>query len=220
MVCLGSRFPDDDELSPFLPLSSPTSAGWVAVGDVISVTDYRSSVLKFKRASAIAVGALTGVMFLVFAAEEFLLAVLGQERRQVVVVDLRSAANRLRNHRPDPARKDLRRVRRHPRLGVPDDRASLDGSGVHRAAFARRVVARPDQRQPAGLTGLLGERPVLPHAHGHIARLRWRLGAGEGHHRHRAGMPAPSARLKLTEPSDLAVPRRDSRRVSTAEVRR
>ncbi len=61
--------------------------------------------LKFNHASAIAVGVLTGVMFLMFAAEEFLLAVLGQERRQVVVVDLRSAANRLRNHRPDPSRK-------------------------------------------------------------------------------------------------------------------
>ena len=46
-------------------------------------------------------------------------------------------------------------------LGVPDDRDSLDGSGVHRAAFARRVVARPDQRQPDGLTGLLGERPFF-----------------------------------------------------------
>jgi Short repeat of unknown function (DUF308) len=43
-------------------------------------------VLKFIHASAIAVGVLTGVMFLVLAAEAFLLAVLGQECRQVVMV--------------------------------------------------------------------------------------------------------------------------------------
>ena len=111
-------------------------------------------------------------------------------------------------------------VRRHPRLRVPADRDYLDVPGIGRAGLQQPLVARPDQRHPDGRTGVLGERPVLPHARGHAARVRSRLGAGEGHHRHRAGVPVPPARLKLTESRDLAAPRRDPRRVSTAELRR
>ena len=69
---------------------------WVLVGVVV---------LKFNHASVITVGVLTGIMFLVFAAEEFPLAVVGQIAVEVVVGDVRNHPGRRRNDGADPSRK-------------------------------------------------------------------------------------------------------------------
>jgi len=72
----GSQSPDDPRLRPLLQqlarywwVELLLGVFWVVVALVV---------LKFNHASVVTVGVLTGIMFLVFAAEEFLLAALDQ----------------------------------------------------------------------------------------------------------------------------------------------
>ena len=69
----GSQSLDDSSLRTLLH-SSHSTGGWSCGGGVLVVLAI--VVLKFNHASVVTVGVLTGIMFLLVAAEEFLLAVL------------------------------------------------------------------------------------------------------------------------------------------------
>src|SRR4051794_3735271 len=88
----------------------------------------------------------------------------------------------------------LRRDGRHPRLPVPRRVGDLDRRGAGEPRRQRPLVARTDLRDPHGDHGLLDERPVLHPEGVPPAGLRRHLGADEGRHRHRPGLPgAPAA---------------------------
>ena len=192
----GSQSPDDPRLRPLL--QQLARYWWVELLPGVLWVVVALVVLKFNHASVVTVGVLTGIMFLVFAAEEFALAVPddGASRwvRAIFGV-LLAASGIIALIHPEKTFAGFADI-----LGFV---FLMLGIIWTVQAFAERVFNDlwwlPDQRHPDGWTGVPGQRPVLPHPRGHVARLRRHLGAGEGHHRYRAGVPNPSARLELTD---------------------
>jgi Short repeat of unknown function (DUF308) len=142
-------------------------------------------VLKFNHASVVTVGVLTGLMFLLFAAEEFALAALDRSARWLWIIFgvLMTAAGIVALIYPEATFAGFADI-----LGFV---FLLIGVLWMVQAFMERVlnlpVDDPDQRHPDGRDSVLGQRPVLPHARGHAAGVRRHLGGDEGHHRHRPG---------------------------------
>ena len=68
-------------------------------------------VLKFNHASVSTVGVLIGIMFLIFAAEEFALAVLDQRRHQVAMGILWGSAGGGGSRLADPSPRNVRGLR-------------------------------------------------------------------------------------------------------------
>ena len=77
----GSDFRPDDPLRPFV--SQLASYWWVTLLVGVLWVVIAVVVLKFNHASVVTVGVLTGLMILLFAAEEFVLAYLDQSARWV-----------------------------------------------------------------------------------------------------------------------------------------
>jgi uncharacterized membrane protein HdeD (DUF308 family) len=77
----GSQFRPDDPLRPFI--AQLASYWWVALLVGVLWVVIAVVVLKFNHASVVTVGVLTGLMILLFAAEEFVLAYLDQSARWV-----------------------------------------------------------------------------------------------------------------------------------------
>jgi len=117
-------------------------------------------VLKFNDASVVTVGILTGIMFLVFAAEEFALAALDTSARWIWALFgvLLTAAGIVSLIHP-----------RNTFAGFADILGFVFlvigvlwlVQAFHGAGGQQPLVARTDQRHPDGHPGLLGERRVL-----------------------------------------------------------
>jgi len=105
----GSQSLDDSSLPPLL--HQLARYWWVELLLGVFWVVMAIVVLKSNHASVVTVGVLTGIMFLVFAAEEVLLAVLDKGASRWGMGAVRGAAGRLRNRCPDPSGGDLRRVR-------------------------------------------------------------------------------------------------------------
>ena len=134
------QIPLGPSLGPEAALEKVASYWWVELLLGVFWVVISLVVLKFNQASVTTVGILTGLMFLLFAAQESVLAAVDRPRRWLWVIFsvLLAASGIVALVQPTC---HVRRIRRHPRLRVPDHRRDVDGAGVHRAADQRPVVA-------------------------------------------------------------------------------